>query len=86
MVTPDRMLALGALIVIAFSSNLPLGYMRQKSRKYSLLWFVYIHLSIPPIVILRSLLGFSWRWIPLTLACAVAGQLVGGQFYKRGRI
>lgn len=75
----DQTFSLLILLLFAFSSNLLLGYWRETTRKYSLSWFVLIHLSIPFIVLLRSAFGFSWPWIPLTLACAVIGQLLGGR-------
>ncbi len=74
---------LAALLIFAFGVNLPLGYLRETSRKFSLHWFVLVHLSIPFIIILRSMLGFNWPLIPLTIGCAVAGQLVGGHIRRR---
>ena len=75
---------LGALtlLLLAFSANLPLGYLRAGTRKYGFLWFLYIHLSIPLIVAARLLLGFGWGMVPATLACAVVGQLAGSRCRK----
>lgn len=74
---------LAYLLLLAFAANLPLGYLREGSPKYSLRWFVYIHLSIPLIIAVRLAYGFGWGIIPLSIACAVAGQLVGGRIYRR---
>jgi hypothetical protein len=77
---------LGALSIIlsfALLSNILLGYLRQGVRKKSPLWFLYIHLSIPFIIWLRLYLGFTWHIIPLTVSCAVAGQIAGGLWRKR---
>ncbi|MFO7811407.1 MAG: hypothetical protein R6V21_00410 [Pelovirga sp.] len=74
------------LICVAFASNLPLGYLRESATKYSLRWIIYIHASIPLLVILRQFYGFSWHWIPVTLACAVIGQLIGGWTYRRAQL
>jgi hypothetical protein len=71
------------LVLFAFLINLPLGYLRENVRKYSLRWFIYIHLSIPFIAALRLYDGFGWQTIPFTLACAVAGQVMGGRIYRR---
>ena len=79
----DNPLPLLALLIFSFGANLPLGYLRETSRKFSLHWFVLIHLSIPFIVALRSMFGFGWQVIPLTLFCAVAGQLAGSRFRRR---
>lgn len=79
----NQILPLALLLLFAFTSNLPLGYWRATSRKYSLRWLLLIHLSIPFIIMLRSFFGFTWHWIPLTLICAVSGQLLGGRLRRR---
>lgn len=71
-------MALSGLILFAFVINLPLGYLRQNYEKFSFGWYFYIHISIPVIIFLRVKFGFSWKFIPLTLGGAVAGQLLGG--------
>lgn len=76
---------LASLLVFAFSSNIPLGYLRESAPKYSLRWLVFIHLSIPFIILLRLTLGFGWSIVPLTLICAVAGQILGGRIKRRKR-
>jgi len=73
------------LLLFAFVANLPLGFLREPSRKYSLRWFIYIHLSIPFIIAVRLTSGFGWNVIPLSVLCAVAGQIVGGSIYRRTR-
>lgn len=78
----DYILPLVALLIFSFGVNLPLGYLRETSRKFSLRWFVLIHLSIPFIVALRYLLGFDWHIIPLTLICAVVGQVAGSRIRR----
>lgn len=70
------------LIAAAFAMNLPLGYLRQATRRLSFKWFLYIHLSIPFIVYLRLSMGVSYWYIPLSLGSAVAGQLAGGRLRK----
>lgn len=79
----DYILPLAALLIFSFGANLPLGYLRETSRKFSLHWFVLVHLSIPFIVALRSMFGFGWQIIPLTLICAIAGQLAGSRIRRR---
>ena len=81
--TPDRILQLTGLLVFALGSNLPLGYLRENCRKFSLRWFVLIHASIPFIIALRLMLDFNWAVIPFTLACAVAGQIAGSRIRRR---
>ena len=76
-------LTAGGLIVLAFVISIPCGYLRQNYAKYSVMWFLLIHLPIPFIVLLRIQAGISWRIIPLTLAGSVAGQIVGGAVNRR---
>ena len=81
--TTYYILSLIGLILIAITINLPLGYLRQATRKFSLSWYFYIHISIPVIIFLRIKGGYSWRFIPLTLMGAFAGQFIGGRLRKR---
>ncbi len=76
-------LSLIGLILLAIVINVPLGYLRQNCRKFSLAWYFYVHISIPVIIYLRLKGGFSWRFIPLTLMGAFAGQVIGGYINKR---
>ena len=79
----QQIISLIGLLLFSFSCNLPLGYIRATARKFSVRWFVLIHISIPFIIILRRFLGFNWHWIPLTLGCAVAGQIIGAKMRRR---
>ena len=76
-------LALSGLILFAVIINLPLGYLRQNYEKFSFGWYFYIHISIPVIIFLRVKFGYSWKFIPLTLGGAVAGQLLGGIIHRQ---
>lgn len=80
---PSQALSFAGLLLFALLVNLPLGYLRESSPKYSLRWFVLIHLSIPFIVAFRLAEGISWQIIPFTIACAVAGQIMGGYLKRR---
>jgi len=80
---PSQALSLANLLFFAVLINLPLGYLRESSRKYSLRRFVLIHLSIPFIIALRTAEGISWHVIPFTIGCAVLGQLLGGYLKRR---
>lgn len=83
METLRYLLSLIGLILAAIAINVPLGYLRQNCRKFSLAWYFYVHISIPVIIYLRIAGGFSWRFIPLTLLGAFAGQYVGGVINRR---
>lgn len=75
--------ALLGILCFALFSNIPLGYLREGVPRFSLRWFIYIHLSIPFIIGLRIANDVSWRAIPFTIALAVAGQLIGSRTARR---
>ena len=72
-----------SLLLFALFSNIPLGYLRMGSPKYSVRWFVYIHLSVPFIIGLRIANNISWQMIPFSIALAVVGQMIGSRIYRR---
>lgn len=69
----------------ALAVNVPLGLLRSRARPYSPAWFVWVHLSVPAIAYLRIRSRVSLWLIPAFIACAVAGQLLGGAAGARGR-
>jgi len=75
--------ALLGILGFALLSNIPLGYLREGAPRFSLRWFVFIHLSIPFIIGLRIANDVSWRAIPFTLALALAGQIIGSRARRR---
>ncbi|MGE5189503.1 MAG: hypothetical protein ACM3NF_05550 [Gemmatimonadota bacterium] len=71
---------------VALAANIPLGYLREGTRKYSLAWFLYVHLSIPLVAFLRISSHLTPWAIPLFIVCAVGGQLAGGRIRQaRGK-
>jgi len=71
--------------VICFLVNIPLGVWRERTRKFSWQWIVAIHASIPLIIALRIGLKLHPIAIPINIAAAVLGQLVGGLPEKKKR-
>ena len=61
--------------------NLPFGYWRAGTRKFSPAWFVAVHGPVPLVVAARLLLGVGFRWANITVLVAAffAGQLAGGR-------
>jgi hypothetical protein len=74
---------MGVIGVTALVLNLPLGYLREGQRKYSLAWFVYVHLSIPVIAYLRIANHVTSWLIPFFILCAIGGQIAGGRARRR---
>jgi uncharacterized membrane protein len=79
----NEYLMLFGLIVLALIVNIPLGYLRQAVEKFSFAWYFYVHISIPLIIYLRIKSGYSWKFIPLTLAGTLIGQIIGGRIRRR---
>ncbi|MBI5103183.1 MAG: hypothetical protein HZB33_15310 [Nitrospirae bacterium] len=59
--------------------NLLFGYLRNRTRKYSLNWFLCIHLPIPLIFLARTFSHLGLSYIPLFVVAAVTGQILGGK-------
>lgn len=64
---------------LTFMLNLPMGFLRSKTRKLSLNWFLCVHATIPVIYVGRLMSGLDYRYIPILLAAAVIGQIWGGR-------
>ncbi len=66
-----------SLIIILF--NIPFGYLRQGTKKFSFYWFLYIHLPVPFIVLIRSAFDveLSFETAPLLFGSYFLGQFLG---------
>lgn len=64
---------------IAFVLNLPFGYLRTFTKKFSIIWFICIHAPIPIVAVFRIMLGIEWIYIPMFLVFAVIGQVIGAR-------
>jgi hypothetical protein len=67
------------LTIGAFATNIPLGWYRTQTEKFSPEWFLAIHASVPFIVLLRKRWNMPKRVIPVNILGAVMGQLLGSQ-------
>ena len=74
-----------AVSLICLLINIPMGRMRERARKFSIQWILWIHASIPLIVFLRLWLKLHPVAIPLNIAAAVLGQFLGGWPEKKLR-
>ncbi len=70
------------LASFAFLVNVPLGYIRENTKKFSLAWFFWIHASIPFIIFLRLKLNISPWFIPISIFAAILGQLLGSRLRR----
>lgn len=67
------------LCVFTVLVNLPFGHARAKTKRYSLRWFLYIHIPIPLIFIARTISHIEFKYIPLLVLAAITGQILGGK-------
>ena len=67
------------LFVFTLLINLPFGFVRAKAKRYSFRWFLYIHVPIPLIFIIRNLSHIEMKYIPFFAIAAVMGQIIGGK-------
>lgn len=71
------------LLSSVFLLNLPFGYYREGTRKFSIQWFLAIHLPIPAIYFIRKAENITTWVIPFSLVFAIAGQIVGARIRQK---
>ncbi|HEY9246381.1 MAG TPA: hypothetical protein VIO11_05990 [Candidatus Methanoperedens sp.] len=76
------MLSLIELMLIVSFINVPFGYWRCKTDKFSKQWMMAVHMPVPLVFLLRMLSGFGWKEIPLLMLSFAAGQFIGGNIKK----
>lgn len=67
------------IFFLAVLVNLPFGYARSKSKRYSLRWFLYIHIPIPLIVFIRIISHVEYKFIPVFVIASIIGQIIGSK-------
>lgn len=74
---------LWTVATIVFLLNLPFGYWRAGSPKFSRRWILSIHSPVPIVIALRIFSGLGWRFItfPVLIGAFFGGQFVGGWIY-----
>ena len=79
------MITLLAVSLVIFIFNIPFGYWRAQVRKFSLQWFLAIHLPVPIIVAIRifSGIGFAWYTYVFLVLSFFLGQKFGEILLKR---
>ncbi|MFZ5907101.1 MAG: hypothetical protein ACOYVJ_06785 [Nitrospirota bacterium] len=76
---PHKFYLILALFAVTLLINLPFGYARAKSKRYSFRWFFYIHLPIPLIFLARTASHIEMKYIPVFALAALIGQVLGGR-------
>ncbi len=67
---------LAAVACATLILNLPFGFWRAGVRKFSLAWFLAVHVPVPLIVVMRIAAGVGWQ---LSTFPVLAGAFLGGQ-------
>ena len=82
--TEGFLLTLGLVGRAVFMLNIPFGYWRDRSRKFSLQWILAIHLPIPLIIGLRIVTHLGWHpsTFPVTIGSFFLGQFLGGRLHR----
>jgi len=70
--------------IIVFFINIPFGYWRANTRRFSLQWVLSIHLVVPIVIFLRYYMGLGWEFItfPVLIGSFFLGQFIGGRVHK----
>jgi hypothetical protein len=77
-----------ALLIVGFITfilNIPFGYWRANVKRFSLQWYLAIHLPVPAIIALRIFggIGFHWTTYVVLVGAFFLGQFLGGKIYSR---
>jgi len=69
---------------IDFVINIPFGYWRTNVKRFSLQWFLSIHIPIPFIILIRIYTGIGFEFItyPIMLFAFFLGQFTGLKIYE----
>lgn len=70
--------------IAVFLINLPFGYWRSKVKKFSVQWFLAIHVPVPVVYIIRSYAGVGWHLttFPVLVGSFFLGQFIGNRYLK----
>ena len=65
--------------LFTFLANIPFGYLRGGTKRFSLMWFLYIHMPVPLVILIRQYFSveLSWLVIPFLFSSFFVGQLMG---------
>jgi hypothetical protein len=64
--------------------NLPFGFWRDGTNRFTLPWFLAVHLPVPVVVGLRILSKLGWRLttFPVLIGSFFLGQFLGGKIHQ----
>lgn len=61
--------------------NTPFGFWRAKVPKFSIFWFLAVHIPVPIVILIRiySDIGFELYTYPILVGAFFIGQFLGGK-------
>jgi hypothetical protein len=61
--------------------NMPFGFWRKGVKKFSLAWFLAVHIPVPLAIGIRYLAGTGWdpSTLPFFIVAFFTGQFIGGR-------
>ncbi|MFZ0447731.1 MAG: hypothetical protein WAL98_00690 [Desulfatiglandaceae bacterium] len=82
----DSTQTLWAVATAVLLLNLPFGYWRAGVSRFSVPWFLAVHVPVPAVIALRLMSGLGWRFItfPALIGAFFAGQFLGGLCNRKG--
>ena len=82
-ISEDFSLSFLAVCIITFLLNIPFGYYRGRTRKFSVRWFLSIHIPVPFLIYTRHLFQIERTWLtnPILLVFFFLGQFLGQKAY-----
>ncbi len=75
----ESLISVFILFLFTVLINLPFGFLRARVGRYSVRWFLYIHLPIPFVYLARTFLMVTAYFIPFLVVAAFLGQIWGGR-------
>ncbi len=69
--------------LLVFLINIPFGSLRAGHKKFTLMWWLYIHIPVPFVILLRiySDIGFALYTYPILVGAFFGGQLIGRKYF-----
>ncbi|MFW5877726.1 MAG: hypothetical protein ACOCUP_01305 [bacterium] len=78
------------VVLFTILINIPFGYLRGDKKRFSFLWFLYIHIPVPFGILFRDkmVVELSWSFAPLYFGAYLLGQWLGMRYFKfrKGRV
>lgn len=81
----DHNMKLAILTLLVLIFNIPFGFWRAQVKKFSVQWFLAIHIPVPFIIFLRYYfdIGFAFYTYLLFVGAFFIGQRIGVFMFKK---